>query len=151
MPLTWMTPIILGYSCLELLVPKVIAILRKEKEIFVYGMLSFLGAGLLIDIFLFQNKMSIIFMIVLPFMLGILESIQYKYENNYIDKLGQSHNRATILSMLNMGNNLFGVVFLLSSAMVTNKQANLVFLFAGILMMIVAIVGVKVIQDCKVK
>lgn len=128
-----------------------IIILRKEKEIFMYRMISFLGAGLLLGISLFHNSMSIVFMIVLPFMLSIVESIQYKYENNYIDKLGQSHNRATMLSMLNMGNNLFAVVFLLSSAMVASKQANGVFLFTGILMIIVAIVGGKVIRECKVK
>lgn len=43
-----------------------------------------------------------------------VENIQYKYENEYIDQLGQSQNRATFLSVINMGNNflvLFSIVF----------------------------------------
>lgn len=149
--LEWMTPIILGYSALELLIPKIFTLLMKRNIVRVYRLFSMIGTGLLVGIYFSQNYVSIVFMVLLPFILGIVEQIQYKFENNYIDKLGQSHNRATLLSMLNMGNNLFGVVFLLSSAIVTSKQLNGVFLFAGILMIVVAIVGVKVIQECKEK
>ena len=88
-------------------------------------------------------------MIGLPFVLRIVETIQYKYENTYIDELGQSHNRATLLSAINMGNNLFSVIFLLFSAIVTSEQGNVIFLFAGIMMFVVAIIGSWIIRKCK--
>lgn len=146
--LEWMTPIILGYSILELLVPKILSILRKRNMVCVYGLFSMLGAGLLLGIFLFQNQFCIVFMIVLPFVLSIVENIQYKYENTYIDNLGQSQNRATLLSVINMGNNLFSVIFLLFSAIVTSEQGNVIFLFAGIIMFVVAIIGSRIIEKC---
>lgn len=146
LPMTWMTPIILCYSILELLVPKVISSVRKENEANIYQMCSLLSTGLWIGIFLFQNHFVLVFMIGLPFILRIVETIQYKYENEYIDRLGQSHNRATLLSVINMGNNLFSVIFLLFSAIVTTAQGNVIFLFAGILMFAIAVVGIKVIK-----
>lgn len=143
-PLTWMTPVILCYSILELFVPSVISILKMRNEIRMYQMFSLLGAGMLFGIFLLGNVFCIIFMIAVPFVLGIVETIQYKYENEYIDKFGQSENRATLLSIINMGNNLFSVIFLLLSAVVTSEQGNLIFLFAASMMFVVAVLGSKV-------
>ena len=150
MPVTWMTPIILCYSVLELLVPKVISSMCEEKEANIYQMCSLLSMGLLLGIFLLQNHFVLVFMIGLPFVLRIVETIQYKYENTYIDELGQSRNRAALLSVINMGNNLFSVIFLLFSAIVTSEQGNVIFLFAGIMMFVVAIIGSWIIRKCKI-
>ena len=147
---TWMTPIILCYSMLELLVPKVIMSMQKRDEANIYQMCSLLSMGLLLGIFLLQNHFVLVFMIGLPFVLRIVETIQYKYENTYIDELGQSRNRAALLSVINMGNNLFSVVFLMFSAIVTSEQGNVIFLFAGIMMFVVAIIGSWIIRKCKI-
>ena len=142
----WMTSIILGYSALQLFVPKVIMFFRKRDKVSVYKIFALIGAICFIGIFIFHNYWCVVFMMLAPFTLKIIETIQYKYENTYIDELGQMQNRATLLSIINMGNNLFGVIFLLMSAVISSEQGNVVFLFAGMLLFIAALFGCRIIR-----
>lgn len=140
-PVEWMMPIILGYSALELLIPKVIKYVVEKKEKIIYIIFSINGAGLFFLLFLFDNWISVGCMIIVPFFLGIVEMIQFKYENQYIDQVGLDDNRATLLSIMNMGNNFLEIIFLIMSAIISTHKRNVMFLFVGILMIIVAIGG----------
>lgn len=145
-PIEWMTPIILGYSALDLLIPKVITICRKRKDASVYRVFSLIGGLLFIGIFLVNHFIGIALMIFAPFLLNIVGMIQYKYENQAIDALGLENNRATMLSMMNMGNHLLEIIFLLLSAVISSNQGNELFLFAGILILILSFAGGKFIS-----
>lgn len=142
-PVEWMTPVILGYSALQMLVPKVIAALRGRKDAKVYRGASILGAALLAGLFCFNGCFCVVFMMLTPFLLNIVGIIQYKYENLCIDRLGLEYQRATLLSMMNMGNNLLEIVFLLLSAVISSGQGNGMFLFAGGVVLFLALRGSK--------
>jgi hypothetical protein len=63
------------------------------------------------------------------------------------DRAGMEGNRATLLSVMNMGNNLFEILFLLLSAVIGSGQGNWLFLFAGILIFLLAFLGGNLIKE----
>jgi MFS family permease len=145
-PVEWMTPIILAYSALDLLVPKVFGILRGKNDVPVYRIFATVGGLLLIGIFCSNNYAGVAFMMFTPFVLAVMGMIQYQYENCCIDRAGMEGNRATLLSVMNMGNNLFEILFLLLSAVIGSGQGNWLFLFAGILIFLLAFLGGNLIK-----
>ena len=80
-------------------------------------------------------------MILLPFLLEIMSMILFKLENEYIDSIGKEESRASLLSVMSMGNNFLEVVFLLVSAYVSSEQGNGMFLFLGVLFVVFAFLG----------
>ena len=145
-PVAWMTPIILAYSALDLLVPKVLKLLSKTDDAKIYRLFSMFAGAFLIAIFIANHYVSVAFMMLTPFLLNIVGMIQYNYENIYIDQLGEENNRATLLSMINMGNNLLEIIFLFMSAIISSGQGNAMFLFAGVIMFVLAMFGSKLVK-----
>jgi len=146
-PVEWMTFIILAYSALDLLVPKVLELVGKARDRLVYSLFA-LGSFLtLMVIFVCNNYVGVAFMMLTPFLVKIVGMHQYNYENKWIDRLGEEGNRATLLSTINMGNNLLEILFLLLSAVLSSGEGNILFLFAAIVMFMLAVLGSKLIGE----
>ena len=60
-------------------------------------------------------------------------------QNNYIDQLNLHDNRATILSIFNMGNNIVSIASFIFFSMNVNIDGLNIFLMVGILYIIIAI------------
>jgi MFS family permease len=134
-PVSWMTPVILGYSALNLLIPAVMKRLKNKQVSHIY--------------------FAVVCMILLPFMLEIVSMILFQVENEYIDSIGKEDRRAALLSVISMGNNLLEIVFLLLSAGISSGQGNGMFLFPGILLLIFGAAGFWILDrisdknDCR--
>lgn len=148
-PVEWMTPIILAYSALDLLKPRVMQFLKQKKEHRVYLVFTLITAAMFFLLFWFNNWVSVACMMVMPFFLGIVGMVQYKLENEYIDQMGMDDNRASLLSTINMGNNLLEIIFLGLSALVSTGQGNAMFLFVGIVLFITAFAGSMVLRKIR--
>ena len=137
----WMTPIILGYSALNLLVPSVLKHLERKRDYVLYFVFSLIAAGFFFFLSAVNSLPAVGFMILLPFLLEIMSMILFKLENEYIDSIGKEESRASLLSVMSMGNNFLEVVFLLVSAYVSSEQGNRMFLFLGVLFVVFAFLG----------
>jgi hypothetical protein len=124
----------------------VFGILRGKNDVRAYRIFAIAGGLLLIGIFCSNNYAGVAFMMFTPFVLAVMGMIQYQYENCCIDRAGMEGNRATLLSVMNMGNNLFEILFLLLSAVIGSGQGNWLFLFAGILIFLLAFLGGNLIK-----
>ncbi|NLP21864.1 MAG: MFS transporter [Erysipelotrichaceae bacterium] len=139
------TIIILTYSLLTLLVP---FILNNKKE-FMYSFFSLLSFICLLSFIFIKNQYVIIPMILLPFFIEILSNIIYEINNKFIDNIKSNENRATILSIINMGNNILEVVFLLFASFFIFDNLNYLFLFACILLLLNSFIGKRFINQTK--
>lgn len=144
-PVEMMTPIILIYSAFDLLIPGIMKKITKAGTSGAYKWISVAAGAMFIGIFAANNYISVVLMVLIPFLLNMISMIQYNYENEYIDELNQSENRATLLSMMNMGNSLLEIVFLLLSAVISSGQGNAMFLFAGAVMLFIALWGSRIV------
>lgn len=132
-----MTFVILGYSIVELLAPVIIKHIKAEnyqRAITLALALSAVGFGC---IFVIDNLWIIIVMLVMPLMLSVMAYLSDELINENIDKTGLCEKRATVLSIFNMGNNILEIIFLMVSAMLTENEGNIAFLFVGIFLGIV--------------
>lgn len=149
-PVELMTPVILVYSAFDLLIPAVMRKLSALSDAKVYRWFSILAAAALVGIFAVNNYAGVALMMITPFLLNIVNMIQYNHENKYIDQLNQSGNRAALLSMMNMGNSLLEIIFLVLSAVITSGKGNAMFLFAGAVMLALAFCGSRLIRKTAV-
>ena len=121
----YMTFIILLYSAVGLLSPKIIKIFGETK--------------LKRNLFVFLSASSILFISLISikniFVIGVIEIYFLKVENQYVDKLNEK-NRATILSTFSMGANFVDVVFLLLSSKLSETSLDYSFIFISILLLI---------------
>ncbi len=82
-------------------------------------------------------------MVMLPFILSIISTLLDKMENSFINKIHLDKQRATILSILNMGNNFLEIIFLFSSALLTSYNQNFIYLSMGILFFLISLFSLK--------
>lgn len=131
----YMTFIILLYSAVGLLSPKIIKIFRETK--LKRNLFIFLSASsiLFISLISIKNIFVIIPMCCLPMLIGVIEAYFLKVENQYVDKLNEK-NRATILSTFSMGANFVDVGFLLVSSKLSETSLDYSFIFISILLLI---------------
>lgn len=131
----YMTFIILLYSAVGLLSPKIIKIFGETK--LKRNLFIFLSASsiLFISLISIKNIFVIIPMCCLPMLIGVIEIYFLKVENQYVDKLNEK-NRATILSTFSMGANFVDVVFLLLSSKLSETSLDYSFIFISILLLI---------------
>jgi hypothetical protein len=154
-PVSWMTPVILGYSSLNLLIPAVMKCMENKQASHIYFVFSLISAGFFFLLYAFNNAVSVVCMIFLPFMLEIVSMILFQVENEYIDSIGKEDRRAALLSVISMGNNLLEIVFLLLSAGISSGQGNGMFLFVGILLLLFGAAGFGILgrirdkNDCR--
>ena len=130
-----MTFIILLYSAVGLLSPKIIKIFGETK--LKRNLFIFLSASsiLFISLISIKNIFVIIPMCCLPMLIGVIETYFLKVENQYVDKLNEK-NRATILSTFSMGANFVDVGFLLVSSKLSETSLDYSFIFISILLLI---------------
>ena len=137
---TYMSGVVLLYSFVQLIIPKILDKLNKNKT--QYHVKAFLClAGICFLILYFSNNI-----IVTLFMMSIISTIimipYYIFsgiQNNYIDQLNLHDNRATILSIFNMGNNIVSIASFIFFSMNVNIDGLNIFLMVGILYIIIAI------------
>ena len=132
---SYMTFIILLYSAVGLLSPKIIKIFGETK--LKRNLFIFLSASsiLFISLISIKNIFVIIPMCCLPMLIGVIEAYFLKVENQYVDKLNEK-NRATILSTFSMGANFVDVGFLLVSSKLSETSLDYSFIFISILLLI---------------
>lgn len=131
----YMTFVILLYSVIGLLSPKIIKIfgeVKLKRNLFIFLTMS---SVLLMSLILIKNIFVILPMIFLPMLIGIVETYFSKVENRYVDSLNDK-NRATILSTFSMGANVVDFGFLFFSAKLAENSLNYSFIFVSILLLI---------------
>ncbi len=131
----YMTFVILLYSVIGLLSPKIIKMfgeVKLKRNLFIFLTMS---SVLLMSLILIKNIFVILPMIFLPMLIGIVETYFSKVENRYVDSLNDK-NRATILSTFSMGANVVDFGFLFFSAKLAENSLNYSFVFVSILLLI---------------
>lgn len=128
----WMSLIVLIYSALQMLSELLIHCFRKVSK----SKMMLIGAtfvGILLIVFgLVKVRWLILFlMLILPLTLNLPEYYVMEQENQFIDKIGCAKNRATALSVLNMGVNVIEIVALFASAILSSIGIEWCFLFMG--------------------
>lgn len=131
----YMTFVILLYSVIGLLSPKIIKIfgeVKLKRNLFIFLTMS---SVLLMSLILIKNIFVILPMTFLPMLIGIVETYFSKVENRYVDSLNDK-NRATILSTFSMGANVVDFGFLFFSAKLAENSLNYSFIYVSILLLI---------------
>jgi MFS family permease len=138
----WMTPVILGYSAVQLLSEKILAHIPEKKYHIAFSFF-FLIAGVMMLLFGFSNNLIlvIVVMLTLPLMIDLPSFILDEIQNKVIDELDAEEKRAEMLSVFNMGINVVEIVFLLFSALLVNAGITMCFYIMGSLMIFISICG----------
>lgn len=124
--------IILGYSAVELLAPVIIKRIRKPQY---WQCIKLMSAAISICFFLLfwlKNLMCIPIMLILPLLSSVVFYLLDELINERLDALRLDDRRATVLSILNMGNNLLDILFLFTSALLSDDDSCIAFLFVAV-------------------
>lgn len=136
----WMSLIIMGYSLVQMLLPWVIKGLSKWKQYFVFESLV-IAAVLLLLLFTDNPYIFIPVMLLLPLVLDLAGVTVSKYTNTRIDSRHLEENRATVLSVMNMGSDVLEIVFLLLSVVICEGVGKVTFLIAGVILLVLGVVS----------
>jgi sugar phosphate permease len=110
---------------------------NKNHILFVF---SILAAVLMITFGYVKNPFLVIaLMLILPLAINVPEFLLGERENDFIDHIEAERQRATALSILNMGVNLLEIVALFSSAFFAKIGIGTCFLMVGVLLGVVAV------------
>lgn len=134
----WMSLIILGYSLVQMALPWLIKSLSKRKKYFISEVLV-ISAGMLLLLFVNKRWVFIPIMLLLPLLLDLAGVYVSKYTNVQIDAQHQGDNRATVLSVMNMGSDVLEIVFLFLSVVICEGTGNVTFLIAGAILLLLGI------------
>lgn len=129
----WLTPIILGYSALQMLALPVLRRLgtgRALKGLWVFFGLA--GAGMVLLGFVNRTVPAVALMLALPLLLQLPGCILEQVQNGLVDAAGQEERRAEALSVFNMSGSVFEIVFLAGSSAVAAAGSAACFLAVGI-------------------
>jgi len=135
----WMSLIILGYSLVQMALPWLVKFLSKRKKYFISEVLI-ISAGMLLLLFVNKRWVFIPIMLLLPLLLDLAGVYVSKYTNVQIDAQHQEDNRATVLSVMNMGSDVLEIVFLFLSVVICEGTGNVTFLIAGAILLLLGIV-----------
>lgn len=111
----WMTPVILGYSCIQMLAAPILGRLRRRK-LAVAGFCALAGVGMALLGVARQALPALALMLVLPLLLAVPGCIVSLWQNALIDRQGQEERRAEALSAFHMASSVFELVFLVGSS-----------------------------------
>lgn len=111
----WMTPVILGYSCIQMLAAPILGRLRRRK-LAVAGFCALAGVGMALLGVARQALPALALMLVLPLLLAVPSCIVSLWQNALIDRQGQEERRAEALSAFHMASSVFELAFLLGSS-----------------------------------
>lgn len=126
-----LTFVILGYSAVELLAPMLIRPLRKEQYRCFIPILLALYSTAFFGLYALDNLLSLLLMLLIPLLLAVLSTLSSEVINESIDRHGLSEQRATVLSIFNIGNSVLEIVFLAASALLSDSDGNSAFLFVA--------------------
>ena len=126
-----LTFVILGYSAVELLAPMLIRPLRKEQYRCFIPILLALYSTAFFGLYALDNLLSLLLMLLIPLLLSVLSTLSSEVINESIDRHGLSEQRATVLSIFNIGNSVLEIVFLAASALLSDSDGNSAFLFVA--------------------
>jgi MFS family permease len=137
---TWLTAVILGYSAIQMLAEPLLQKLQGKNKNRILFASSLLAAALLV-VFGYSGRVWVILplMFLLPLALEIPQFLFSERENDFIDRMEAGEQRATALSVLNMGINLLEIAALFSSAVLAKLGIGTCFLMAGALLAVVAV------------
>ncbi len=128
----WMSTIIMTYSLVQIFVPKCIKIAKKKGTIRqIIFFVSFITTSIFFYLAISTGFLNLFFMVLLPMFLMMIDIELSELENKYIDSFQQEENRATILSLSSMGQNIMDVVFLLGANFFSVLSVNSSFYIAG--------------------
>lgn len=128
-----MTPIILGYSAIELLNAKIVKrVNSKNQQVYFVISSLVLSVGLILFGISSGAAPAVLLMLILPLMIDVPPVILSKYENDLIDKMGAEGNRATVLSVFSMGGSLPQIAILLVSSALSGAGTAVCFIALGI-------------------
>lgn len=128
-----MTPIILGYSAIELLNAKIVKrVNSKNQQVYFVISSLVLSVGLILFGISSGAAPAVLLMLILPLMIDVPSVILSKYENDLIDKMGAEGNRATVLSVFSMGGSLPQIAILLVSSALSGAGTAVCFIALGI-------------------
>ncbi|MCD7919161.1 MAG: MFS transporter [Clostridiales bacterium] len=130
---TWLSPIILGYSLLELLAEGLLGRLEPNRHRAALTVFLALGGGVMVA-FALVNRVApvVLLMLALPLVLDVPSYLLGEVQNRLVDDLGQTERRAEMLSLWNMGVNVAEVAFLFGSSLLSGAGAALCFCGLGI-------------------
>ena len=137
------TPIILIYTAGDLIIPYFFKMTEKYSNKILFISTSAICSLIFVIFALLNNLFILIPMVVLPFILSIISTLLDKMENSFINKIHLENQRATILSILNMGNNFLEIIFLFSSALLTSYNQNFIYLSMGIVFFLISLFSLK--------
>lgn len=136
----YMSGVILLYSFVQLVIPKILDKLNKNNtQCHIKAFLSLAGICFLILYFSDNIIVTLLMMSIISTVIMIPYYIFSGIQNNYIDQLNLYDNRATILSIFNMGNNIVSIASFIFFSMNVNIDGLNIFLMVGILYIIIAI------------
>lgn len=131
--LEWMSPIILTYSLVEMLAKPILEGLAKFPGKNVLGLSCALAAAALMLFGLLHTAVPVVFlMVALPLLLSLPGFFLGEAENTFIDSFSRGENRASNLSVLNMGVSLVEILALFASAALTGLGSGVCFLATGL-------------------
>ena len=78
-------------------------------------------------------------MLVLPLCLDIPVILLDELQNKYVDEIEMGEKRAELLSFFNMGVNLFEIIFLFASAILSDLGISFCFLIIGVIIILMSI------------
>ncbi len=145
---SYMAPIILGYSVIQLLSEVIIRIFNK-KSIYAFFRLMFVLLGFCMILFGYISLLIpvIALMLLMPLQAEIIACILDKIQNDFIDESGYEAQRAEMMSIFNMGVNIIEIIFLLGAAFITNVGPQWSYCVFGTIMIIIGILSVKFLKN----
>ena len=138
----WMTGVILGYSAIQLLAERLLAVIRPGKRPAAFAA-ALIVAGAMLAVLGARNEAPVALpvMLLLPLALTLPEIILEEIQNRMIDRRGLEQRRAEVLSIFNMGVNLVEVAFLFASARVAGAGMAAGFVLTGALLAMMGVGG----------
>lgn len=137
---TYMSTVILLYSFVQLVIPKILDKLNKYNT--QQHIKIFLGLGGICFLILYFSNNIIITLLMMSIISTIIMIPYYIFsglQNDYIDQLNLHDNRATVLSIFNMGNNILSICSFVFLSINTNVTGLNTFLIVGVFYLLIAI------------
>lgn len=131
LPYEALTAVIFAYSALELLEPHILSRIRREGYPRAASSLLLACSAAFFAVWRMDTAASLTLMALLPLGMSIASYLIDELIQESIDARGLDHQRATVLSVLNMGNNVLEIAFLLLSAALSDNEGNIAFLLAA--------------------
>ncbi len=134
------TFLIISYSVIQMFVPKLLS--RINKYNYSPVILFVISLAFLLLYFNENIYLSLLFMVTLP---SLIYLVYYKFslaQNNFIDDMMWQNNRATLLSIFNMGSNFLSIFSLLILSIYNSASGLITFVVVGIIYMVLFLISI---------